>query len=163
MFCVVCKTEKNEVEFNWRNTQLNIRKNHCRVCDREMRKRSYEKNRERSIRSVRDRTETIKNQFKQWKSSLKCQICSESEEICLDFHHLDPSSKEDGVSKLLDRGSKDRIIQEVNKCVVLCACCHRKVHKYGWDTVAEGIQPTLIHVNASLVFNGQHTVLPSRG
>lgn len=163
MLCIVCKVEKTDNEFNWRNKQLDIRKNHCRVCDREMRKRSYEKHKEKSILAVRDRTNTIKEQFRQWKSTLNCQICSETEEVCLDFHHIDPTTKEAGVAKLLERGSKLQIIQEINKCVVLCACCHRKVHKYGWDVVSNGATPNVLSVDAALVFNGQHTVLPSRG
>lgn len=154
MLCVVCKVDKDPSDFNWRNKTLMVRKNHCRDCDRVMRKRSYEKHKEKSINAVQERKASIKRLFKQWKSTLQCQICTESEEVCLDFHHLDPSVKEEAVSKLLDRSSKELVIRELNKCVVLCACCHRKVHKYGWEAVANGIQPVILNVNASLVFNG---------
>jgi hypothetical protein len=49
--------------------------------------------------------------------------------ICLDFHHIDPSTKVDEVSRLLaGRFSTKSIIEEMHKCVILCACCHRLFH-----------------------------------
>lgn len=154
MLCIVCKLDKCEDDFNWRNKQLELRKNHCRVCDRAMRKRSYEKHREKSIASVRERTKGVRAGFQKWKATLNCVVCGEAEEACLDFHHMDPDTKEDGISSMVGSRSNASVIEELNKCVVLCACCHRKVHKYGWETVTGNSEPILLNVDASLVFNG---------
>ena len=54
-----------------------------------------------------------------------CSICEESEPACLDFHHL--GDKDMPVSQM--KGMSDvRILEEIAKCVLLCANCHRKVH-----------------------------------
>ncbi|KKT61481.1 MAG: hypothetical protein UW64_C0016G0002 [Microgenomates group bacterium GW2011_GWC1_44_37] len=59
----------------------------------------------------------------------KCVVCGYCKEIkALDFHHIDESTKEFGLS---DRGltrSWEKTKEEVLKCVLLCANCHREVH-----------------------------------
>lgn len=46
-----------------------------------------------------------------------------------DFHHLDPTKKEKWMSTLIDRAS-DEWMQEAEKCILLCAVCHRLAHKF---------------------------------
>ena len=59
-----------------------------------------------------------------------CVICGEAEKCCIDFHHIDESTKVSEVATLLrQRSRRDIILEEINKCVTLCANCHRKVHK----------------------------------
>jgi hypothetical protein len=45
----------------------------------------------------------------------------------LDFHHLDPKTKNGEVGSMTS-SSIDAIIEEVNKCVVLCRNCHAAAH-----------------------------------
>ena len=43
-----------------------------------------------------------------------------------DFHHLDPSTKLNNVSKLcMDKRKDSIILAEIEKCILLCANCHR--------------------------------------
>lgn len=59
----------------------------------------------------------------------KCAHCGHSfDSICYDFHHINPSEKEFtiGENMLL---SKERMLNEVKKCILLCSNCHRLVHK----------------------------------
>lgn len=64
-----------------------------------------------------------------FKSSLGCYYCSEDCCDCLDFHHWDISSKEYAVASLVSRNSSyDVLWNEIQKCVVVCANCHRKIH-----------------------------------
>ncbi len=44
----------------------------------------------------------------------------------MDFHHLDPLEKEFTLSARMTSWS--RIKRELDKCVLLCARCHREVH-----------------------------------
>ena len=44
-----------------------------------------------------------------------------------EFHHKDPSTKDRDPSKMLSL-SKEKLQQELDKCVVLCANCHRMEH-----------------------------------
>lgn len=61
--------------------------------------------------------------------SLKCTNCGESEYACLDFHHLDPTIKEKEISSIVwSGGSMRSLLNEMEKCIVLCSNCHRKYH-----------------------------------
>ena len=45
-----------------------------------------------------------------------------------DFHHLNPEEKETGLAKLLKKRNRDNIKEELDKCILLCANCHRIEH-----------------------------------
>lgn len=45
----------------------------------------------------------------------------------LDYHHYDPSTKKAVVGQMASC-SLSTIAKEINKCVVLCAICHRRHH-----------------------------------
>lgn len=71
----------------------------------------------------KDRTKEIIEEAK----AVGCIIpdCGETEMACLDFHHL--GDKDKTISQM--RGMSDkRVLEEIAKCIVLCANCHRKVH-----------------------------------
>ena len=59
----------------------------------------------------------------------------------LDFHHLDGSQKDCPVSSMQCR-KKSKVAEEINKCVVLCANCHRRLHA-GLITVDESMLCTV--------------------
>lgn len=62
-------------------------------------------------------------------SKLSCERCGETHQGCLDFHHLDPEGKDAPVGEMLaNLKSKESILAEISKCIVLCANCHRKEH-----------------------------------
>jgi hypothetical protein len=62
-----------------------------------------------------------------YKKTLKCNRCPESHPACLDFHHRDPTQKEFLISQI-PQANLQRLIEELAKCEVLCANCHRKHH-----------------------------------
>ena len=48
---------------------------------------------------------------------------------CYDFHHTDPTKKDDAVAKLVNHNRKlETILNEASKCELLCANCHRLRH-----------------------------------
>lgn len=49
---------------------------------------------------------------------------------CLDFHHTNPDIKEVDVSQIIYRKGwgKQKLLEEIAKCRVLCSNCHRKLH-----------------------------------
>lgn len=57
-----------------------------------------------------------------------CQLCGYNKCVeALDFHHLDPDTKDLNLSS--GRGfSFKRAKAELDKCILLCANCHREVH-----------------------------------
>lgn len=67
--------------------------------------------------------------LKELKANSPCVVCGESDPACIEFHHLDSDEKDGTISGLI-RSTHDmsKIQEEVDKCVPLCANCHRKVH-----------------------------------
>ncbi len=60
--------------------------------------------------------------------SAGCTLCPEKEIVCLDFHHVNPKTKDKSLAVAARSGwSKKRILLEVSKCVVVCSNCHRKI------------------------------------
>ena len=58
-----------------------------------------------------------------------CEKCGEIRPYMLDFHHKDPAIKDASVARLTSNRNKLEDIQkEIEKCVVLCANCHREFH-----------------------------------
>ncbi|MFO0704649.1 MAG: HNH endonuclease signature motif containing protein [Candidatus Andersenbacteria bacterium] len=59
----------------------------------------------------------------------KCILCGYSRSIeALDLHHLNEKTKSFGLSLDKITRSWHRVKQEADKCVLLCANCHREVH-----------------------------------
>lgn len=58
----------------------------------------------------------------------RCKDCGETKHwVTYDFHHRDPSTKELDWTKMRLR-SKETLTKELDKCDLLCACCHRLRH-----------------------------------
>ena len=58
-----------------------------------------------------------------------CAICKQTfPPAAMDLHHIDPTDKEFTVSKALREVGYEKLMQEISKCVALCAVCHRLVH-----------------------------------
>ena len=61
-----------------------------------------------------------------------CVDCGNTfDPVCMDFHHLDPSTKKYRIASLVNNDQSLKTIQEeIDKCVLVCANCHRLRHKY---------------------------------
>ena len=94
---------------------------------RESRRNWYKNNKETEKNYIYKRRKEIREWFKNYKLSLKCVRCGESFPECLDFHHK--GKKDNLVTVLVNRGcSIEKIKEEMSKCEILCANCHRKEH-----------------------------------
>jgi hypothetical protein len=68
-------------------------------------------------------------EWKDYKATLACKKCGFSHVAALDFHHEDPSTKEYDINRLISNGQFKKAEEELKKCIVLCANCHR-IHHY---------------------------------
>ena len=61
----------------------------------------------------------------------KCQICGYNKsQNALEFHHIDPSEKDFTISNVIASPRKwNTFREELDKCILLCANCHREVHE----------------------------------
>ncbi len=64
------------------------------------------------------------------KAKSSCKFCAEKEPCCLEYHHLDPTTKDIDPANMVSQGwAKVRIDAELAKCICVCSNCHKKVHK----------------------------------
>ena len=90
--------------------------------------RKYVDRREYLIAAVQRRRKAIRLKAIAYKGG-KCQQCGYDRcPEALEFHHRDSSEKEFGVSSSGNTRSWAKVKGEVDKCVLLCANCHREVH-----------------------------------
>jgi hypothetical protein len=59
-----------------------------------------------------------------------CSVCGETDIRCLDFHHKNPEEKKFSISGGSVWRKVECILEEIDKCSIICANCHRKLH-YG--------------------------------
>lgn len=59
----------------------------------------------------------------------RCMICGYDRcHEALEFHHLDSNKKDFGVSQDGLTRSWERVRNELDKCILICANCHRELH-----------------------------------
>lgn len=92
-------------------------------------KTHYNKNKEKFINRNKERRNKRKEWYQEFMSTRCCIVCQENSLECLDWHHLDPKEKDGQVGKMLNHfRSMENVFSEMNKCIILCANCHRKYH-----------------------------------
>lgn len=63
-----------------------------------------------------------------------CKDCGESRVIVLEFDHLDPSKKVATITIVVSNYSWKKVQQEIDKCEVVCANCHKRRTAKGLKT-----------------------------
>lgn len=112
--CTKCGRILPITEFNWRNKAKGTRRSECKYCHSDYMKQKYQEK---------------KNLVQEIKSSCACAKCGETRGYVLDFHHIDPSEKNETIARLTSNTSNiNKVYDEIKKCIVLCANCHREFH-----------------------------------
>lgn len=128
-YCGKCDRNLDESCFSVNKARKDGLQGQCKECRKKWFKNHYSKKKEYYVKKSKEQRLEFSSKFQEFKSTLSCHFCGESESCCLDFHHLDPKEKDINVSELVSHKNWDKLMTEVNKCVVLCANCHRKVHE----------------------------------
>ena len=90
--------------------------------------RTYADRREYMREAVKRRRKRLREMAREY-SGNKCMICGYNRcPGALDFHHRDPKKKEFGLSDRCLTRSWEKTKKEIEKCVLICANCHREVH-----------------------------------
>ena len=93
-----------------------------------MEKRKYSDRAENLKKAVAKRRKKIKEMAIAYKGG-KCCICDYHKcNTALDFHHRDDTKKSFGLSVRGLTRSWERTRKELDKCVLVCANCHREIH-----------------------------------
>ena len=90
--------------------------------------RYYEGNKEKALAANASSKRKNRALWQAFKSKLSCTRCGFSHPAALDFHHEDTTDHK-SVNRLASNGLYKQAIREIQKCIVLCANCHR-IHHY---------------------------------
>lgn len=126
--CSKCKKEKPISEFGKNKAKKDGLQTECKECKSAYNKLHYQKNKETYLAKARESSKECEDYIREIKSSLKCSICGEDRWWVLDFHHENPDEKESCIATLAHNGSRKKMEEELKKCIVLCANCHRDIH-----------------------------------
>lgn len=78
--------------------------------------------------SKKPRQDSLKEKFYKYKKTLKCSNCGYNDFRALQFHHFS-DDKDFAVADMVRRGfAFHKIMEEISKCIVLCANCHQIEH-----------------------------------
>lgn len=90
--------------------------------------RTYADRREYLIKAVARRRKKIRQMAISYLGN-KCYFCGYNKCLdALDFHHLDKSTKEFGLSQNGMTRSWEKTKNELKKCILVCSNCHREIH-----------------------------------
>lgn len=106
----------------------------CKECNKIYQKNHYKNN----LNYHKSRRLNRKNKIRQWKIDYLqgkfCVDCGINNIIVLEFDHL--YNKKYNIAQIHNHGvSLNNFIQEIQKCEVVCANCHRirTAHRAGWS------------------------------
>jgi hypothetical protein len=131
--CSRCQEEKSESSFSLKYKATGKLQSACKECHAKYHKKHYQENkavytRKRRVNNRKYRTKG-REFIDEYKRSKGCNFCHENTPCCLDFHHIDPTQKTNNISKMKSNARAIHIIEkEINKCIVVCSNCHRKLH-----------------------------------
>ena len=94
----------------------------------EFSRKYYLANKKKAITANNAYRKQKREDWQTFKCTLKCTKCGYAHPAALDFHHTDPTTKEGNVHRYAASGQYKRAFAEVEKCIVLCANCHRILH-----------------------------------
>lgn len=128
--CSVCKKRKKLELFNINNSKKDGLQSHCKKCSRSRSRAFYKSNNKRQLKLARARKIVhIKNDYIKLIKYFKthpCVDCNEIDPMVLECDHL--YDKKYNISMMVSDGmSWSKIEQELSKCQVRCANCHRRV------------------------------------
>lgn len=82
-----------------------------------------------AVDAVQKRRELIKHKAITYKGG-KCEKCGYNKCVgALEFHHTDPSQKDFGIANKGYTRSWEKVRLELDKCILVCANCHREIHE----------------------------------
>jgi hypothetical protein len=110
--CARCGIVKDASQFYKRRNGTGLTA-YCKLCH---------------IEQTAERQRLFKQKCLEYKGG-HCEICSYDRCVdALEFHHCDPSRKDFSISQAKFTTFDARVKGELDKCVLLCANCHREVH-----------------------------------
>ena len=128
--CIVCKLDRPLSDYNKNKTTRDGYQRHCRECSHARFREYYRRNPFKQRAAVKERNKRVKSETQAYILDYllghPCVDCGEADPIVLEFDHV-RGLKRANVSKMVGwNGSLGPIKEEIAKCDVRCANCHRR-------------------------------------
>ena len=111
--CTKCGKELPLSDFHWRDKAKGTRRSECKNCHN---------------KAMNERNAANRQLIHKLKQSQCCEKCGEKRWYVLDYHHIEPSKKTDTIAKLMVHSNSNTVVEEVQKCILLCRNCHAEFH-----------------------------------
>lgn len=122
--CKICRYDANERFAIKRNSKRRAHTSQIKTASNSLRFIAQESRRRKALQIIMS---SKRRMILEHKNTHPCSECGEADPRCLDFHHRDESTKEFNLSEHKGRSASE-VEKEIQKCVMLCANCHRKEH-----------------------------------
>ena len=133
-FCSTCLIAKETSDFFYRNKNTNKLHAQCKTCYTTKRRETWRDHYHKYGSSYRkravERTKGIRNDLRQrmleYLQDKTCVVCGINDVRVLEFDHVNRATKSFSIARALTNTfSWSRILEEIAKCQILCANCHK--------------------------------------
>lgn len=119
-YCIECSPFKSG------NTKQ-LHKNKPQLSEEEKIEKKKLKSKQMTL-ATQKRREKVKQMSIDYKGG-KCYLCGYDKcSGALEFHHIDPKQKSFAISSKGNTRAWEVVKKELDKCVLVCANCHREIH-----------------------------------
>lgn len=122
--CPRCKNIINISEIS--SIALKRRDYTCKQCKSDYNKKYRQLNKDRVSNNAKLARQKYKNLLNEY--LIECCVCGQNNKLVLEFHHIDDKEKEHTIG-LMREFSTSKIVNEIEKCIVLCRNCHHLYHQ----------------------------------
>lgn len=128
--CTKCGRELPLEMFRWKNKSQGKKHSQCKDCQSTQEHRHYleSKERRKQIRERADWSKENNTTLVDYYKTTGCKKCGEKRFYLMEFHHRNPKDKINTINHMIKSASYDTLKEEIQKCDVLCANCHREWH-----------------------------------
>lgn len=141
--CTICDQSKVRKDFYYRDKKRGRLHSQCKACYENKRRKIWKEHyhrygdeyRARAIKYNKDLKVSLRKKMLKYLSDKSCVICGMNDPRVLEFDHINPSTKNISIARALSNAAKwDAILQEISKCQILCANCHKikTAEQYKW-------------------------------
>ena len=127
--CSRCKQELPIVCFGKNAAKKDNLQTQCKTCKKLSIREWYHKNGDHQRSRVNANRKVLRDKnralISEYLRSHPCVDCGEADLVVLEFDHV-CGNKEADISKLMNQASIQKILEEIKKCEVRCANCHRR-------------------------------------
>jgi hypothetical protein len=122
--CSVCKLEKELVEFHKRKRSSDYRGGVCKECKKIYIRQHYIDNKQYYLDKAKESDARARARIIELKN-VPCMDCKNRfPPECMDFDHA-RGNKSFTIASLISRISIKAILEEIEKCDIVCSNCHR--------------------------------------